>query len=47
MKSRLASTIRVAFAVFALLGCDREGPAERAGKGIDKAAEKVGDAIKT
>ena len=33
--------------VLALLGaCDREGPAERAGEKIDRAAEDVRDAVK-
>jgi predicted small lipoprotein YifL len=31
--------------VFALAGCEAEGPAERAGKTIDNAAEKAGDAV--
>ena len=30
---------------FALTACEKEGPAERAGKKIDNAAEKAGDAI--
>jgi hypothetical protein len=33
--------------VLALLGaCEREGPAERAGEKIDRAAEDVRDAVK-
>ena len=36
-----------ALVVLALLGaCDREGPAERAGEKIDRAAEDVRDAVK-
>lgn len=27
------------------IGCDREGPAERAGEKIDEAAEDVGNAV--
>ena len=29
-----------------LAGCDREGPAEKAGKSIDKGVEKTTDAVK-
>ena len=29
-----------------LAGCEREGPAERAGKNIDKATERAGDKVK-
>lgn len=29
-----------------LSGCEREGPVERAGKQVDKAAESVGDSLK-
>lgn len=37
----------VALVVLALLAaCDREGPAERAGENIDRAAEDVRDAVK-
>ena len=37
-----------AIIVLALLGaaCDREGPAERTGEKIDRAAEDVRDAVK-
>lgn len=28
-------------------GCHKEGPAERAGKQIDKAADEAGDAVRT
>jgi hypothetical protein len=36
-----------ALIVLALLGaCDREGPAERAGEKIDRAAEDVRDAVR-
>ena len=36
-----------ALIVLAFLGaCDREGPAERAGEKIDRAAEDVRDAVK-
>lgn len=31
--------------MFATVGCDREGPAERAGEKIDHAAERAGDKI--
>lgn len=27
------------------LGCEREGPAERAGESIDRGAEKAGDSL--
>lgn len=33
-------------AAFTLAACEHEGPAERAGKKIDKAAEDAGDAVK-
>jgi hypothetical protein len=37
----------LALVVLALLAaCDREGPAERAGEKIDRAAEDVRDAVK-
>jgi hypothetical protein len=32
-------------AVAVLPGCRREGPAERAGRGIDEAAEDLGEAV--
>lgn len=40
-------TIGIAFAIalLALTGCEREGPAERAGKKLDSAAEKTGEKI--
>lgn len=31
--------------MFGAVGCDREGPAERAGENIDRAAERAGDKI--
>jgi hypothetical protein len=31
--------------IVGMTGCKKEGPMEKAGKGIDKAAEKAGDKI--
>jgi hypothetical protein len=42
---RLSMVLCVGLAVIALGGCEREGPAERAGKEIDKTTEKLGDAL--
>jgi hypothetical protein len=40
-------TFYLALIVLALLGaCDRDGPAERAGENIDRAAKDVRDAVK-
>ncbi len=40
-------TFYFALIVLALLGaCDRDGPAERAGENIDRAAKDVRDAVK-
>lgn len=44
-------TIRILFAIGLLgmalsnVGCEEEGPAERAGKKIDSAVDKAGDAV--
>ena len=47
--SRKASRIAVAVASIALIAlagaCEKEGPAERAGKQVDKAASKVGQQV--
>jgi predicted small lipoprotein YifL len=32
-------------ALTALMGCEREGPAERAGEAVDRAVERAGDKI--
>jgi hypothetical protein len=32
--------------LFGLAACEREGPAEKAGRSIDRAAKDVGDAMK-
>ncbi len=37
--------IATAILMLGLNGCEREGPAERAGKQIDSAAEKAGEKI--
>lgn len=43
---KIVSTVAVAGAVlFALSACEKEGPAERAGKEADKAVESVGKSI--
>jgi predicted small lipoprotein YifL len=39
-------TALTAFLFFAALaGCDREGPAERAGEAVDRTVERAGDKI--
>jgi hypothetical protein len=47
--SRNASRIAAAIASIALIavvgGCQKEGPAERAGKQVDKAVDKVGQQV--
>ena len=43
---QIASAALVVSALFvALPGCEKQGPAERAGESIDNAAEKTGDQI--
>jgi hypothetical protein len=32
--------------LFGLAACEKEGPAEKAGRSVDRAAEKVGDAVR-
>lgn len=48
MKSRsaLAAALLLAFAMAGLSACEKQGPAERAGEAVDKAAKKTGDAVK-
>lgn len=42
------STVLIAGALLATLaGCERQGPAERAGEKVDNAIEKVGEKIET
>ena len=43
INKRLATVLCMGLVVMALGGCEREGPAERAGKEIDKTAEKLGE----
>jgi hypothetical protein len=38
--------ILCAVLLFGLAACEREGPAEKAGEAIDRAARDVGDAVK-
>jgi predicted small lipoprotein YifL len=38
-------TLLLAVALLALAACEREGPAEKAGRSIDKAAKNVRDAV--
>ena len=46
-KLRSMKAFYFALIVLALLGaCDRDGPAERAGESIDRAAKDVRDAVK-
>jgi hypothetical protein len=39
----IAIAVLVGFVVAGLAGCEKKGPAERAGESIDNAAKKVGD----
>jgi len=39
-------TLIVIATLLALAGCQREGPAEKAGRQIDKAGENLRDAVK-
>lgn len=32
--------------LFGLAACEREGPAEKAGRSVDRAAKDIGDAVK-
>jgi hypothetical protein len=48
MRTKLAAILMAAVLATAALGltaCEKKGPAEKAGDKIDKAVEKVGDAI--
>ena len=42
---RVMVTAVLAAALLSVVGCEPEGPAERAGKQIDEAAEDAGDAV--
>lgn len=46
-KKLLLQTLIVGAFTFAQIGCayDKEGPAERAGKSVDRGVERAGDAI--
>lgn len=44
--SKVVLMVLVPLFLFGGIGCKQEGPAERAGKEIDKAVEDAGDAIK-
>lgn len=47
LKKRTAAALAVSSLMLALLGCQKhEGPAERAGKEIDRAAQKAKEQIK-
>jgi len=41
----LAATVCIGFVVISLGACKPEGPAERTGRKIDEAAEKLGEAV--
>lgn len=45
MNTRLAIVAVTAALAVALAACEKEGPAERAGKEIDQAVEKAGDKV--
>jgi len=42
---RLFASLALVFSLMAVLGCEQEGPAERAGEEIDQAAEEAGEAV--
>lgn len=44
-RSTLFVLAGIAFTALAVTACQPEGPAERAGKQIDQAADKVGDSV--
>lgn len=44
-KKTINAALIIGFALIALAGCQKEGPAERAGKSIDNAASKVGEQV--
>lgn len=42
---RFLETVFAALLAGAALGCEREGPAERAGESIDRGVERAGEAV--
>ena len=44
--NRIAAVAAALALVFALGACQKEGPAERAGKEVDRTVDKVKDAVK-
>lgn len=42
---KLTAAMLIGAFALTLAGCEREGPAERAGKSLDNAAEQAGDKI--
>jgi hypothetical protein len=45
IRKKISAALCTGLVVIALAGCEKEGPAERAGKELDEAAEKLGDAV--
>lgn len=45
MFGRLVTGVAILIALAGAAGCQKEGPAERAGKQIDQAVEKAGDKV--
>ncbi|BAU48853.1 hypothetical protein SVA_2303 [Sulfurifustis variabilis] len=41
----MGAVMGAAVAILAFSGCEREGPAERAGERIDRGVEKAGDSL--
>lgn len=41
----LLAFLAVSFLITGLMGCDKKGPAEKAGESVDNAAEHAGDHI--
>ena len=45
MKARIFTAVLAALVLITAAGCQREGPAQRAGRQVDRALAKTGDKI--
>jgi predicted small lipoprotein YifL len=45
LKNPISTAIAISAFIVALAGCQKEGPAEKAGKAVDNATEKAGQQI--
>lgn len=45
MNARMTTMMFAALFSLGLVACEKEGPAERAGKAVDEAVEKAGDKL--